>query len=223
MNGSAPADFYCERLGAGFWAEPANALTNLAFVLAALAVLPAARRAGDRGALALCAVLALIGAGSFLFHTLAVRWTGLADVLPILGFILVYLWLATRRFLGAPAWAAGLAILAFLPASAGIAGLVRAVVGPVNGSEGYFGVVLVILLHAGLLARRAAATARGLLAGAGMLALSLVARSADQALCPAFPLGTHWLWHLCNAAMLWWMIRVLLRHGRRVARSREAG
>ena len=28
-------DNYCERIGDGFWAEPLNAITNLAFILAA--------------------------------------------------------------------------------------------------------------------------------------------------------------------------------------------
>jgi len=30
-------DLYCERLGPGIWAEPINALTNLAFLVAAFA------------------------------------------------------------------------------------------------------------------------------------------------------------------------------------------
>ncbi|BAB51018.1 msl4336 [Mesorhizobium japonicum MAFF 303099] len=31
-----PVDLYCERTGPGLWAEPANALTNLAFIAAGL-------------------------------------------------------------------------------------------------------------------------------------------------------------------------------------------
>ncbi|MFT2588559.1 hypothetical protein ACMWPQ_29155, partial [Escherichia coli] len=31
----APVDLYCERLSTAFWAEPVNALSNLAFLLAA--------------------------------------------------------------------------------------------------------------------------------------------------------------------------------------------
>ena len=37
MTWTAPIDAYCERLDAGFWAEPLNAATNLAFILAAVA------------------------------------------------------------------------------------------------------------------------------------------------------------------------------------------
>jgi len=35
MNWNSPIDAYCERLGPGFWNEPLNALTNLAFWLSA--------------------------------------------------------------------------------------------------------------------------------------------------------------------------------------------
>ncbi|MEQ9061543.1 MAG: hypothetical protein RLW61_19210, partial [Gammaproteobacteria bacterium] len=37
---------------------------------------------------------------------------------------------------------------------------------------------------------------------AGLFVVALTARTADQALCPAWPWGTHFLWHLCNAAVL---------------------
>ena len=41
--------------------------------------------------------------------------------------------------------------------------------------------------------------------------VSLFFRTIDAAVCGAFPTGTHFLWHLMNGAMLWWMIRVLVR------------
>ncbi len=69
-----------------------------------------------------------------------------------------------------------------------------------------------ILLYALLLRHRAAATARGLALGAGLLVVSLTFRSLDEVLCPAIPVGTHFLWHLLNAAMLGWMIEVWRRH-----------
>jgi hypothetical protein len=37
VNWSTPIDLYCERTDASFWAEPANALTNAAFLIAAAA------------------------------------------------------------------------------------------------------------------------------------------------------------------------------------------
>jgi hypothetical protein len=40
---TASVDIYCERIDPGFWAEPVNALTNLAFLLAAAFVWPRVR------------------------------------------------------------------------------------------------------------------------------------------------------------------------------------
>ena len=37
MDWSTPIDLYCERTDASLWAEPANALTNTAFLVAASA------------------------------------------------------------------------------------------------------------------------------------------------------------------------------------------
>jgi hypothetical protein len=98
-------DGYCERLGPGYWAEPVNAATNAAFVLAALLVWR--RTAGLPLARAMAGVLAAIGVGSYLFHTHANRLTGLMDVTPILAFILLYTFAASRDLLGAAALAGG--------------------------------------------------------------------------------------------------------------------
>ena len=70
---------YCERgADAAFWAEPLNALSNIAFLVAALAAgreLAGRPTGGRRHFEALLVVLvAVIGIGSFLFHTLATRW-----------------------------------------------------------------------------------------------------------------------------------------------------
>ena len=135
------------------------------------------------------------------------------DVLPILAFILIYIYLATIRFFALPVWAGLLAAAAYVPFSTALSMLIEAVVGPLNGSVSYLPVAVLIGGYALLLRHRAPATARGLALGAGVLCVSLFFRSIDQAVCPAFPLGTHFLWHILNGIMLGWMIVVLVRHG----------
>lgn len=201
---------YCERTDAAYWSEPVNALSNAAFLVAALVSWRRAARAGDRPAQALSVILAIIGVGSFLFHTHAQVWAMVADVVPIEVFILVYLALATMRFFAAPWWAGVLAAAAFVPASALAARLVAAAFGPLDGSAAYVPVPLLILAYAALLRRRDQATARGLAAGALLLAVSLVFRTIDEAVCGGLPVGTHFLWHLLNAVMLGWMIAVFI-------------
>ena len=59
-------DFYCERCGPGLLAEPLNATTNLAFLVAALAAGRMARRMGrfSPGIALLVALSATVGVGT---------------------------------------------------------------------------------------------------------------------------------------------------------------
>ena len=203
-------DGYCERTGPEFWSEPINAVTNAAFLLAALVMW---RRTGGRLPLAsaMVALLALIGVGSFVFHTFATAWAAMADVTPIALFVLLYVFAANLRFWGWGGWAAGAATLAFLP----YAVIGTAAFGQLRFFEisaFYWPIPLLIAAYGVALLHRAPGTGRGLLIGAGLLSVSLVARSVDEIGCGAFPFGTHWLWHVLNAAMLGWMIEVYRRH-----------
>jgi hypothetical protein len=209
MDLTAPVDIYCERLGPGFWAEPVNALTNLAFLIAAAAVWPVVRDRAMGRALAL--ILAGIGLASGAFHTTGQVWAAIADSAAIAVFVLTYIHLANRDFLGLRGPGLWAATAAALPAIAGLAALFG-LVPFVASSAVYAGVWgLIVLYGLGLLAR-APATGRGLLIGAGILGVSIAARAADLPLCGALPLGTHFLWHILNAVMLGWMILVWHRH-----------
>lgn len=217
MEWLAAVDGYCERLGPGYWAEPANALTNAAFLIAAVWMW--GRVGADRMARALCVVLAVIGVGSYLFHTHANRLTGVLDVTPILGFILLYVYAASRDMLGLKDWQAGLCVLAFFPYAAASVPLWGMVPG-LGSSAGYAPVPVLILVYAFLM-RGQPETSRGLAIGAGILVVSLAFRTLDEPLCAAVPLGTHFLWHILNGVMLGWMIEVHRRH--RLAASLAAG
>ncbi len=203
---------YCERMGPEFWAEPVNAVTNAAFLIAALWAWRLASRAGDRGGQWLALVLGAIGVGSFLFHTYAQVWAALADTLPILIYILSYIYIATTRFYGRPVWQGALAVVLFVPYSAAVSAGLGAVIGDLNGSISYVPVPILIAAYAFGLRKSAPETARGLAIGAGILVVSLAFRSVDMAVCGAVPLGTHFMWHILNGVMLAWMIRVAVRH-----------
>lgn len=208
---------YCERLDASYWAEPLNALTNLAFLLAAVLVWPRVR--GDRPAQLLTGVLAGIGVGSWLFHTHAQVWALYADVIPIQAFILIYVYFATTRFFAAPWWAGTASVAGFLLVAPLVAKAISGAVGPLNGSVGYLPVPILIAGYALALVRRAPGTARGLAVGVGILVVSLVFRTLDAAICPVLPIGTHFLWHLLNAVMLGWMILTLAEAKLEAARA----
>lgn len=209
MNWTDYVDGYCERIAPGFWGEPLNAVTNLAFMAAAIWVWPKVK--GDDGARLLTVVLFGIGVASGLFHTLANRWSGAADSLSILVFILIYVYLAGRRVVGMSKTWAGLSILLFFPYAIAASYGLGAVLGPLNGSVPYAAVALLIVIYAVIAWPKWPETARGLSIGAAILCLSITARSADAALCTQWPHGTHFLWHMLNAVMLAWMIRVIHR------------
>ena len=211
MDWTAQIDAYCERTDAAYWSEPLNAVTNAAFLVAAFVMWRRVRGQGLALPLVLVGLLAAIGIGSYLFHTHATRWAATADTTPIGLFILTYLYAANRHFWGWPVWASLLGTAAFIPYAAATVPVFSAL--PFFGiSAVYWPVPLLIAAYGILLRGRAPETARGLLMGAGILCLSLVARSLDEPLCGLIPMGTHIWWHILNAIMLGWMIEVLRRH-----------
>ena len=207
-------DIYCERTGPEFWSEPLNAVTNLAFLIAAAVLARLMLRAGpavrrDPACWVFVGLVAAIGIGSGLFHTLAVRWAMLADVIPIALFILLFTYFALRRFAGAPWWAA----LAGVAAVIGVAAAVPALTGYRGGP--YVAALVAMILIGGylrLVRHHPAGTA--LLAAAAVFVVSLALRTADAPVCEALPSGTHYWWHLLNATVLFLVTRAMIRHGR---------
>jgi hypothetical protein len=204
-------DGYCERTDPSYWAEPVNAVTNAAFLIAAWIMWRRVRGKGLPLAVWLVVILAAIGVGSYLFHTYAQVWAAMADVVPIVLFILVYVFAATRDLLGMGPWISFGVTVLFVPYAAALAGLF-ALLPFFAVSAFYWPVPILILVYALLLAFRHPATARGLAIGAVTLIVSLVFRSVDETLCPAVPHGTHFMWHILNGVMLGWMIEVYRRH-----------
>ena len=200
-----PIDAYCERLEPGLWAEPLNALTNLAFIISALIC---ARRLGHSApplGMALAPILAIIGIGSGLFHTFANGLTALLDVLAIAVFVFVYVFAVNRHVLR---WSRGWSWTSMLVLAPYLA-LATTVFAALPGfaiSSVYWSVCALIAGYGLVLWTRRPAFARGLLVGAGILSVSITARSLDLGLCETLPSGTHFVWHILNAIMLGWMI-----------------
>lgn len=209
-------DLYCERTDASLWAEPVNALTNLAFVAAGLLGLRAAR-ANDAGLWAevLCWWVVAIGVGSLLFHTFANRLTMWLDVLPIAGFTLIYSLFVLRRYLGY-SWPA---VTGFFLAFYAVAAVLTALVPDwlrvaTHGSTGYLPAFLALFVF-GIWTRAAGHPAGGwIVAGALVFVVSVTFRALDGHVCAHFALGTHFMWHLLNAVMLGLLLAAAARHGR---------
>ncbi len=211
-------DGYCERLTPAYWAEPINVVTNAAFLIAAFIMWRRVRGQGMPLAMLLVLILATIGIGSYLFHTHAQVWAALADVAPILLYILVYIFAINRDVWQMRPLPAAIVTALFIPYAAATLPLFQLVPG-LGGSAAYAPVPLLILIYAFLLRHRTPETARGLAIGAFILIASITFRALDEPLCMQLPLGTHFMWHILNATMLGWMIEVYRRHLTRASQS----
>jgi hypothetical protein len=60
------------------------------------------------------------------------------------------------------------------------------------------------------LAAREQGTRHNLGLAAVIFAISLTFRTVDIAICPQFPLGTHFIWHILNAVVLYVLLRTAL-------------
>lgn len=209
---------YCERaLDPGFWAEPLNAVSNIAFLVAALMAytdLRAARnREGSGAIVGLVLLVMLIATGSFLFHTLATKWARLADIIPITAFIFAYFMLALHRLVGLNR------LVAFVLAVA-VAVLSNFMPPWLNGSFGYAPALLSMLIVGLVLVTHEHAAGAWILTAGGIFAVSLVLRTIDGGVgcfllppgadSPTFALGTHPLWHILNAIVLYLLLRALI-------------
>lgn len=208
-------DTYCERTAPGLWSEPLNAVTNLAFIVAAVMALRLWRRQPHltwRNAwdlLLLIALLFAIGVGSALWHTLATPWSMAADTLPILLFINVYL-LSFLVRLGGLRWRATLALFVLFHCFNRAVAMVFTR-DFLNGSVFYGPAWATLLVMVAVLAARKHPSAREVGTAVALFTVSLVLRTVDRTLCTAFPVGTHFLWHACNAIVLYLLFAALIR------------
>lgn len=204
-------DIYCERTGPEFWAEPVNALTNLSFLVAAFFLGIKARNYNvlNIHMVVLIALVAGIGTGSFLFHTKAVFWAMMSDVIPIMLFQIYFLYVYSR-------WVLGLTHLqsAILPA---VFIVLTTIVGMIpgdklNGSLGYAPSLILLLAVGAYHLKKGYAGGRYFLAAACIFPTSLFFRTIDEMFCPAFSQGTHFMWHILNGLVLFLLVFSLIQY-----------
>ncbi|MBA3911862.1 MAG: hypothetical protein C0524_18785 [Rhodobacter sp.] len=209
MDWMQTVDGYCERVASGFWGEPFNTLTGLAFLGVGLAAFARGPFGDDRRAAAALVLVGVASAAQHGFSVVLVVWTDIAAnllYLVLLGVLLL------RRLAGAGAVAS---VFAALSAVAVVNQMLQSV-----GIRTAFGiwadmfVVLMLVLFGAALAMRARhpATACRIALAAAVLAGGLPFRFLDGGLCDIWPLGTHGIWHLVNATSAALLLSALARH-----------
>jgi hypothetical protein len=204
---------YCERVESGLWAEPLNALSNLAFVVAAILAMRSMARmtgTGRRWDLWLAVVLLwAVALGSSLWHTVARPWAAAADAIPIGLLVTTLLGSVLHRLFAAPPAIITAALVALQVVSLPIAVLASTIL---HGSLAYTPALLSLTLLAAAAAMKRSAAARSLLLTTVIFLLSLTLRTLDLPLCEQLSRGTHFLWHMLNAAVLYRLLVLLIRH-----------
>ncbi len=234
LNWHDKIDEYCERTDFSFWAEPVNAITNLAIIFAGIMALrlyykqfPLHNKRHRPNVLILIALVIMIGIGSFLYHTTATIWAGYADVLPIIAFIYLFHAVFLRRILAMRYRYVLMYVLAFFLLSItlmGVLGQSMAKLGIINqnnillwfnkdmlnGSIGYIpALASFLIVWVSMLILKRPGTRRFRLA-AIIFVCSVTFRSIDMNICSIFPIGTHFLWHILNSVVLYILLSLVI-------------
>lgn len=190
---------YCGRFEPGFFGEPLNSFSNVAFVVGAAVAWHAWRRNATRDPwqLLLFALAASIGVGSFIFHSMPTPVTLMVDLVPIQVFGLTFLAYACVRYLGLSIPATlGIAICFFFIRQGWIIAMPR---GALGGGITHIPSLVAVLGVGGWLVHRRMRLGWFLLGAGTSYVAALLIRSWDLYLCSSLPLGVHWVWHLLTA------------------------
>lgn len=207
-------DLYCERVNPGYFDEPVNALSNIAFLIAAVyAWRYSKRHSVEQFEINLLIVMMVaIGLGSLSFHVFANRISQLADLLPVFLFQLLYLWVYTNN-VWKFSWPMRVVMLLLLLSSIFISSLYDDFL---NGSLLYaptLTVLLIISLYHSIISKPEAGLA---ITAAIIFVLSLIFRTIDNELCEAVTTGSHFMWHLLNGVVIYQMFKLLVFNRARV-------
>ncbi|TAE34745.1 MAG: hypothetical protein EAY65_01075 [Alphaproteobacteria bacterium] len=202
---------YCERTGdPSLWAEPLNAVTNLAFIFAAWRIVNLVRSLHWRDVpdmYALIFLLCGIGMGSGAWHIYPTSTTLMMDVLPITLFIYGYLAAFLRRLWGMR-WRNILIALALMLGS----NIIFTALFPPDTLYGTIFYLPTYIILSGITALgyiTHTPWAKPLLHTVFLWTCSLFMRTLDKPLCDILPYGTHFMWHMVNAWVLYRLLRIL--------------
>jgi hypothetical protein len=204
-----PIHLYCERTGDGLWEEPASLLACLVLMWVAFDI---GRRSGGSGILRLMAWLTMALALAALWmhmqpHALSVALT----IAAIVMLVLLYFYAVNRDLVELSPRMALVCTAIVLPFAAASLPLI-AVLRGASSSVAYVALPILLLGYAAVLRPDKPEAARGLFIGSLIMMVAVLARTADIPLCTQWPIGTHFLWILGVAGLLWHLARVYRRH-----------
>jgi hypothetical protein len=215
----------CERTGDSFWGEPFNAISNAAFLIAAIYVFRFLKNHNDARGFWVFDIYLLnflmfcIATASFTFHTMPNIYTEKADMIFIVSFIVVYFVSAMFRIAKCSLFEFTVSCLAFL-------GFTYFVVdqfpNSLNDSIAYLSSMMALIFIAIYLNIKKRTSARQYLLAAVLGVCSLFCRAIDNAVCEVVGMGTHFMWHILNSILMTILVVQLIRNVNRKARMLRA-
>jgi len=207
-------DKYCERITNSFWDEPFNAISNIAFILAAISItrflaqtsLKPGREFWD--IYALIGLLFLVGIGSFAWHLTAQVWALYVDIIPILVFISLFLMSFLYHILHWSWQKILMVILVYQAFNIGIQIIFGSEL--FNGSLFYLPTFVFFCVLSAVLLQTQKNLGRQYINLCILLAVALGFRTADIVACDGLPVGTHFVWHILTAFMLYKLTQSLI-------------
>lgn len=193
---------YCERLNSPSGFETLNVITNGAFLVTAYLGFKLLKGYHlEKSELKYLPIfIFLIGLGSTLYHSLPNLLTVSLDIAPIIGFTVISAYLVLKRIFFSR-WLKSI-IVVYLLIQIGLA----FIPGPQRHVFSLMtAVVLFILVH-----QRIGKLAFGLLSVIFLYGLALVIGLSEPTICPYFPLGTHFIWHILVSITTYIVVRFLV-------------
>ena len=207
MSLNQSIDIYCERISPEIFAEPINFFTNIAFWVAFFLLLKKHNKKNYEHvnlriySIILISLVLIIGTGSFLFHLFGNVWSLLADTIPIMIFIILYLYLAVRFYLEQTQVISAFSIFLFLFLNYSLSYL------GVEEISSYLMALFSMLIIACIAYRKNKRNiSYGLFLTSFIFMLSLGFRQLDLFTCAQFSHGTHWIWHILNSILLYTLV-----------------
>ena len=200
--------YYCERTAADVLSEPLNSITNLAFVLISYLIFK--KYKNHEYSLIFSGLIFCIGLGSFLLHTIPSKITALIDVMFILFFIIFFLYILFQKILKLAITCALFLSLAS-PVLYYYLGSVLKENFTLFGDSSFY---IVIWLHLNLiyfyLLIKNANFNNFILVASIIFVISIFFRIIDKVYCDINLYGTHFLWHILNSLVLFYLVKFII-------------
>ncbi len=203
---------YCEPTQWNGILEPWNSISNLAFFYSSYQIFKLNQKKPKSISLYFSICILMIGIGSFFWHFYPNRITLAMDSIPILWFVISFLFLYTRLQSKNLTHHIILFICFFIFVFVCIYLGKHPLFEPISKfvSFGYLSAILYLffiqtynIIYARFLIKKSLLIAL-------LFLISLTFRSLDLYICNEFPIGTHWIWHGINALVLYKMSTLLI-------------